>query len=614
MVSAADRRAIREIEEVPLSGQQVQQLSARSLDAHAPPALPAPQAQKVGPTSALAADVDEDTETARIPLRRADTAAAVMTDGSTSLTLARSIQPDAVPFLSAAEPGVSRTPQEALLMAKIDGELSVRELQKATGLSPVEIVVGLIGLLDQGAIRMTESSAEPRIKAVDRLRSTRRNRVGQTTRRRRMKVGPARGTHRSPSSSDRSVTHSVVANESPTDLQWFDEDAPFPALEVERLHPLVSDLEELPYVSDVVPLLTEPLDLSTTWDASGLIIAERPVTGLAPIPNKFRLKSPLPRRPFHPAEDLEDEFRGDGVTQPQPKMVLNEVQVRETQGGRVDFQVPAPARADFSDIEITKDEPLALDPQFLREIGPDLPLVLPSTRAEARSDSLIRPPARSIRGGQTKSVVGRDAPDPVPVATPQTQPLSPMLEHIEAVESRPRRINRKAERLFEEALKDRATGNLVSARLNMKLALAFEPDNVEYQEAFKALEDDPAARARTPSDVVRSARDYFEEAKEAEHRGQIDDCVQLLEKAVVHSRQAVYLNRLGVMLATKKGAYARAQALLEEATKLKPGNATYARNLQKIRYLASSEEGRGAAPRELKTGILQGLFGRLTKN
>ncbi|MEM7676017.1 MAG: hypothetical protein AAF449_08440, partial [Myxococcota bacterium] len=99
----------------------------------------------------------------------------------------------------------------------------------------------------------------------------------------------------------------------------------------------------------------------------------------------------------------------------------------------------------------------------------------------------------------------------------------------------------------------------------------------------------------------------------AEHRGQVDDCIRLLEQAVANSRQAVYLNRLGVILATKKGAYSRAQALLEEAARLKPSNATYTRNLQKIRYLASHDDGRGPAPRDLKTGLFQGLFERLTK-
>ncbi|MEM7675852.1 MAG: hypothetical protein AAF449_07600 [Myxococcota bacterium] len=473
-------------------------------------------------TDALGADPDEDTETAKIPLRRVD-ASDIVAHGSKSLTLARSIQPDAIPLLSSVKPSMSRTPQEALLLAKIDGELSVRELQKATGLSPVEIVVGLIGLLDQGVVRMTDTSAEPRIRPVDRRRSTRRNSVGQTTRRRRM---PVRGAHRSASSSERGNPASTESTESPTDLQWFDEDAPFPALEVERLQPLVNDLEDLPYVSDVVPLVAEPLDLSTTWDATGLIIAERPVTGLAQIPAQFRrARSPSPRRPFHPAEDLEDEFKGEGHTQPVVKP--EDASFRST----LDF------RPDFSDLEVTKDEPMALDPQFLREIGPEIPLVLPSTRAEVRGDDCqIRPPVRSIRGGQAKPPSYSDLPDPVP----PTQPLASHLEPEPAMPLvRPQRGNRKAERLFEEALKDRAAGNLVSARLNMKLALAFEPNNREYLEAYQALEADPAARARTPSDVVRSARDLFEEAKEAEHRGQVDDCIRLLEQAVANSRQAV---------------------------------------------------------------------------
>ena len=171
----------------------------------------------------------------------------------------------------------------------------------------------------------------------------------------------------------------------------------------------------------------------------------------------------------------------------------------------------------------------------------------------------------------------------------------------------------KAERLFDQALKDKEEGNLVSARMNMKLAVTFNPSNELYATAYEELSRDPAAKPRSISTVRSQARDLYDKATEAERHGDIDRAVELLEKAIERSRRAPFLNRLGVILAMKKRQYIRAQALIEEAIELVPTNTTYERNLQKILSMAASVEvgaNTGGGSGKKGGGLFGGLLGR----
>ncbi|MCB9655364.1 MAG: tetratricopeptide repeat protein [Deltaproteobacteria bacterium] len=164
----------------------------------------------------------------------------------------------------------------------------------------------------------------------------------------------------------------------------------------------------------------------------------------------------------------------------------------------------------------------------------------------------------------------------------------------------------KAAKLFEQALKDRAEGNVISARMNMKLAITFDPTNPLYQDAFDNISKNPDAMPKGSSGPRSKARECYDKATEAENAGDVDQAIEYLEAAVAESRQAAFLNRLGVILAMKKREFSRAQTLIEEAIELAPGNETYARNLQKILSSAATH-GQRAAPPADSPGIKQGL-------
>ncbi len=140
----------------------------------------------------------------------------------------------------------------------------------------------------------------------------------------------------------------------------------------------------------------------------------------------------------------------------------------------------------------------------------------------------------------------------------------------------------KAKELYEAALRDKAAGNYVSARMNLKLAVAFHPHNPVYQALFRSLVDAPAPQSIEPRPLHGAAAKLYEEAERAEAGGELDRTIRLLERALQVSKEAVILNRLGVILATKKRDFGRAQELLEAAVELDPQNAAYVHNLSKV--------------------------------
>jgi tetratricopeptide (TPR) repeat protein len=154
-------------------------------------------------------------------------------------------------------------------------------------------------------------------------------------------------------------------------------------------------------------------------------------------------------------------------------------------------------------------------------------------------------------------------------------------------------------------LKDKAAGNLVSAKMNLKLALTFDPTNQMFHRAIEQISKN------SPEQAASRAKMFYDKATTAERLGDVDGAIEYLEQALAEAKDAAYFNRLGVLLATKKHEFQRAQELLEEALRRSPGNATYEQNMGKILQLAakasveSREDGRGAK----KKGLL-GFLGR----
>lgn len=156
----------------------------------------------------------------------------------------------------------------------------------------------------------------------------------------------------------------------------------------------------------------------------------------------------------------------------------------------------------------------------------------------------------------------------------------------------------KASKLFEEALRDKAEGNMVSARMNMKLALTFDPTNPLYVEAYEDL----AKSVPTGKTTASRAKDLHDKATDAERSGRIEEAIQLLERGIEEMRDPSFHNRLGVLLATKKREYSRAQRLVETALEISPGNATYQHNLGKVLQMAAAQDVSGRESGDKKKG------------
>ena len=168
----------------------------------------------------------------------------------------------------------------------------------------------------------------------------------------------------------------------------------------------------------------------------------------------------------------------------------------------------------------------------------------------------------------------------------------------------------KAQKLFEQALRDRADGNLMSARMNMKLALTFDSSNELYREAFEELTRTHANELAGPQRVSKSrARELYDKATDAENLGEFDEAIDFLERAILESKQPTVYNRLGVLLATRRQEYSRAQELIEKALELSPGNKVYEQNLQKILARAATDDVVMRGSGEKKGGLL-GFLGR----
>jgi tetratricopeptide (TPR) repeat protein len=210
----------------------------------------------------------------------------------------------------------------------------------------------------------------------------------------------------------------------------------------------------------------------------------------------------------------------------------------------------APALAD--DLELPsfsrpEPSPIALDPSALVPLEPTPSPIPPKPTT---------PPRRN---------------DPPPAPAPiERAPISKKQES-------------KAADLFRASLRDRSVGNVVSARMNLKLAIAFDPHNREYKDAFRALADAPATASDAPPRPLHAAAaKLYDEAGKAEANGELDRAVRLLDRALQTSKEPVVMNRLGVILATRKHDYRRAQELLEAAVEIDPHNSAYTHNLGKV--------------------------------
>ena len=95
----------------------------------------------------------------------------------------------------------------------------------------------------------------------------------------------------------------------------------------------------------------------------------------------------------------------------------------------------------------------------------------------------------------------------------------------------------------------------------------------------------PAAPA-APQDPTRNV---LERVVALEKSGEVAKAIQLLELGIARvAKPAPLYNRLALILVDRQRDYRRAEALLQKAVNLEPGNAVYQQNLFRVISLAAS--------------------------
>ena len=164
------------------------------------------------------------------------------------------------------------------------------------------------------------------------------------------------------------------------------------------------------------------------------------------------------------------------------------------------------------------------------------------------------------------------------------KPLAPPAR-VSAASQVPFELRKKAERIYEQALKDQIEGRLSSALMNAKLAMNFDSTVPAYGQLFEALNKDKAKpRGPRPQELV-----LFEQASEAEGKGEYDKAAKLLQQAIaINPRAAALHNRLGVVLSIRLKRHDEALFHLKRAIELEPGSIVYMNNFSKVTGLLES--------------------------
>jgi hypothetical protein len=236
-------------------------------------------------------------------------------------------------------------------------------------------------------------------------------------------------------------------------------------------------------------------------------------------------------------------------------------------------------------------------------------------------------PAPDVQDGEPPAPI--HVAEPPPMATPKLPAAKPAVERrvsraIEPIPAKPvakpvvtsRAQSRArpgaatpAEKLYQQALEDKAAGNYVSAYTNIKLALVFDRQNKDFVAMFDEMAAHVAEMTKGESPVARAAA-LFERAIREEGMNNTDEAVKLLEEALTLSKDAQYFNRLGVILAMRRREFERGRELIMRAVELSPSNRTYHLNLDKVSRMAEKSRMRESEPNPPKKSGIFGLFGK----
>jgi hypothetical protein len=207
-------------------------------------------------------------------------------------------------------------------------------------------------------------------------------------------------------------------------------------------------------------------------------------------------------------------------------------------------------------------------------------------------------------------------PAPTKATTPQAAGPAPALgkppppPRVSASSQVSFELRKKAERIYEQALKDHAEGRISSALMNARLAMNFDPTVETYRTLHEELSrhkvapNKAAAAGARPQELV-----LFEQASEAEGRGEHAKAVSLLEQAIaMNPRAAALYNRLGVLLSIRLKRHEEALVHLKKAVELEPGSVVYMNNFSKVTGLLESliqraPRKKGGAPQDDRVAV-----------
>lgn len=155
---------------------------------------------------------------------------------------------------------------------------------------------------------------------------------------------------------------------------------------------------------------------------------------------------------------------------------------------------------------------------------------------------------------------------------------------------------RKARKLYEEAMKEAQAGRISAARMNVRLANIYDPENSEYSRQLEVWEGggtsagkaaerqgDVTVRPTSAEDSLAEIKALYDDAQRQEDAGDVDSALQLLKRGVERYPSAAALhNRIGVILALRKRDFQGAVNAIQRAVDIDPENLHYKSNLGKI--------------------------------
>jgi hypothetical protein len=263
----------------------------------------------------------------------------------------------------------------------------------------------------------------------------------------------------------------------------------------------------------------------------------------------------------------------------------------------------------------------APSPPTPRVAPPGTATVTPPPPATAKPMGVPASPNKSPVTTTPAPATATLAPLPAPAAptkatTPQAAGPAPALgkppppPRVSASSQVSFELRKKAERIYEQALKDHAEGRISSALMNARLAMNFDPTVETYRTLHEELSrhkvapSKAAAAGARPQELV-----LFEQASEAEGRGEHAKAVSLLEQAIaINPRAAALYNRLGVLLSIRLKRHEEALVHLKKAVELEPGSVVYMNNFSKVTGLLDSliqkaPRKKGGAPQDDRVAV-----------